>query len=167
MKTDLKNIFEILVTFLIMSLLVLLFYSCGSSRKVEKQTTKEQTKSEISTSEKKDVSTTKESKIVVNEDTDEIEVSPVDNEKVVVINGKTYKNAKVKIVKRKTQSKTFVKETGKDLSKSKAKAVNAVKKQSETKHSKRVSNPFLPMLWLLIPLGVYLIWKHKYKIIGL
>jgi len=162
---DLKETFKLLVTLLALSLLVLMC-SCGS-RKVQKSNVKEETKTEQSTTEKKDIETKTETKTVINDETNEIEITPIDTSKVLIINGKTYKNAKVKILNRKSKTDITAKETVKDKTKSETRAITATKKQTRVKDIEKKTNPFTSLLWLLIPVIGYLIWKYKYKLIGL
>jgi len=163
--TDLKEVFKILVTFLVISLLVLLC-SCGS-RKVQKSNVEEETKTEQTAKVNNDVETKTETKTVINDESNEMEITPIDTSKVLIINGKTYKNAKVKFITRKAKTEINAKEVVKDKSKSEIKAVTAVKKQTKVKDMEKENNPFMPLLWLLIPAVLVLIWKYKYKLIGL
>lgn len=165
MIPNLNSILKILVTLLAISLIVLLS-SCGT-RKVQKSVIKEETKTEQSTKVDNDVTTNKETNTVINDESNEIEVTPIDTSKAVIINGKVFKNAKVKIVYRKSQSAIIAKETVKDKTKSENKVITATKKDNKDIAAERKSNTFLPLLWLLIPAAIYLVWKYKYKIIGL
>ena len=162
---DLNSIKKLLITLLALSLITLLM-SCGS-RKVEKSVVKENTTTEIATKVVNDITSNTETNTIINDESNEIEVTPIDTSKAIVINGKTFKNAKVKIVNRKSQTAITKKETVRDLSKQETKAIIAVKKQEVKRDIERKSNPFLPLLWLLIPLIGYLVWKYKYKFIGL
>ena len=140
--------------------------SCGS-RKVQKSVVKENTTTEIATTEKKDIVIDNQTKTVINEDADEIEVKPIDTSKAIVVNGKTYKNAIVTIRKKKVNTVIENKEIVKDNSVKIVKVVTETKKDNKDIAVERKSNPFLPLLWLLIPLIGYLVWKYKYKFIGL
>jgi len=141
-------------------LLIIIFSSCGV-RKVKKTDIKEETKTEQSTTDNKDVETKTETHTVINDESNDVEITPIDTSKAIIINGKSFKNAKVKILNRKIETKIDAKETVKDLSKQETKAVIAIKKQEFKKDLERKSNPFLPLLWLLIPFIGYLIWKYK------
>jgi len=163
---DLKETFKLLVTLLALSLLVLLC-SCSGTRKVQKSVVKESLSTEIKATEKKDIETKTETQTVINDESNEMEVIPLDTTKPLLINGKSYFNAKVKLTHRKAKTEITAKETVKDLSKHETKAIIAVKKQTRVKDIEKKSNPFLPLLWLLIPAAIYLVWKYKYKIIGL
>ena len=149
MNINLNGIFKILVTLLLISLIVLLS-SCGT-RKVQKSVIKEETKTEQSTTEKKDITIDNQTKTVINEDADEIEVKPIDTSKAIVVNGKTYKNATVTLRKKKVNTVIQNKEIVKDLSVKQTKAIITAKKQEVKRDVERKSNPFLLLLWLLIP----------------
>jgi len=162
---DLNDIRKVMITLLMLSLLWLLC-SCGT-RKVQKSVVKENTTTEIATTEKKDITSNKETNTVISDESNEIEVTPIDTSKAIVINGKTFKNAKVKIVNRKSQSTILAKETVKDNTVKTVKVVTETKRDNKEIATERKSNPFLPLLWLLIPIIGYLVWKYKYKFIGL
>ena len=165
MTPNLIDIKKLLITLLAISLIALCL-SCGT-RKVQKSSTKEESKTEQATIDKKDITANKETKTVINEDTDEIEVKPIDTSKTITINGKTFKNAIVTIRKKKVNTVIQNKEIVKDNSVKQTRAKVTVKKETKAKKIERKSNPFLPLLWLLIPAGLYLVWKYKYKFIGL
>ena len=165
MTPDLNDIRKVLITLLALSLIALLL-SCGT-RKVQKSNVKEEVKTEQATTEKKDIETKTETNTVVNEETDEIEVKPIDTSKTITINGKKYKNAIVTLRKKKVNTTIAEKATVKDLSKHETKAITTVKKQEVKRNIERKSNPFLPLLWILLPAIVYAVWKYKFKLIGL
>jgi len=165
MNLKLIDLFRVLITLLAFSL-IMLTCSCGA-RKVQKSIIKEETKTEQATTEKKDITIDNQTKTVINEDADEIEVKPIDTSKAIIVNGKTYKNAIVTLRKKKVNTVIENKEIVKDNSVKTVKEVKESKSQSNTKDVERKSNPFLPLLWLLIPIIGYLVWKYKYKIIGL
>ncbi len=165
MKINLETIIKTFITLLVATA-ILMMYSCGP-RKVQKSIVKEETKTEQATTEKKDITIDNQTKTVINEDADEIEVKPIDTSKAIIVNGKTYKNSIVTLRKKKVNIVIENKEIVKDLSVKTAKAIITAKKQEVKLDLERKSNPFLPLLWLLIPLGLYLIWKYKYKFIGL
>ena len=165
MAPELNDIRKVLITLLALSLIALLL-SCGT-RKVQKSNVKEEVKTEQATTEKKDIETKTETNTVVNEETDEIEITPIDTAKAIIINGKTFKNAIVTLRKKKVNTTIAEKATVKDLSKHETKAITTVKKQEVKRNTERKSNPFLPLLWILLPAIVYAVWKYKFKLIGL
>ena len=165
MNLNLFDIRKLLITLLALSLIALLL-SCGT-RKVQKSNVKEEVKTEQAVIEKKDIEIKTETKTVVNDQSNEMEITPIDTSKVLIINGKTYKNAKVKIVNRKVNTTIAEKATVKDLSTHETKAIITVKKQEVKRNVERKSNPFTSLLWLLIPALIYAAWKYKFKLIGL
>ena len=128
------------------SFFILLLATCCScsTRKVETQKVKEETKTEI----KNDIETV----VIENNESQEVEIVPIDTSKVLVINGKTYKNAKLRFVNKKAEIKTVIKD--------KSKAITATKKQSKEKVTERKSISFMWLLLLLIPI-LYLYVKSK------
>ena len=165
MNLNLFDIRKLLITLLALSLIALLS-SCGS-RKVQKSNVKEEVKTEQAVIEKKDIETKTETKTVVNDQSNEMEITPIDTSKVLIINGKTYKNAKVKIVNRKVNTTIAEKATVKDNSVIDTRVKNSSKNATKVKNTERKSNPFTSLLWLLIPALIYAAWKYKFKLIGL
>lgn len=161
---DLKTVFKWLLLLLMLSLYILLFGAC-SSRKSSVNHSIDKVKTEVKSTVDNDITTNKQTTIVVNDETNEIEVSPIDTAKVLVINGQTYKNAKVRLVKRKTKTDVSKIETTKDLSKSQTRAETTHENATRVKDSKRI-NFSLKWLWLLlIPVGFYIFFKLKTKLI--
>jgi len=166
MNLKLIDLFRVLITLLAFSL-IMLTCSCGT-RKVQKTIIKEETKTEQATTEKKDITIDNQTKTVINEDADEIEVKPIDTSKTITVNGKKYKNAIVTLRKKKVNTIIENKEIVKDNSVKTVKEVTTSKKDNKITAIERKSNPFLPLLWLLIPVAVcYFIWKYKLKPLGL
>lgn len=161
-----NDLLKLLVTVTILTVLFMFCTSC-SSRKTQKSNVKELVKVEETTKVNTDIETKTETQTVINDESQEIEITPIDSSKVLIINGKIYKNAKVKILHKNTATKIDAKEVIKDKTKSETKAITDVKKQTKVKDTEKKSNLFTPLLWLLIPIGGYLIWKYKYKLIGL
>jgi len=154
-----------MITLLMLSLIWLLC-SCGT-RKVQKSSTKEETKTEVNATVNNDIEKSTQTNTVINDESNEMEVIPLDTTKPLLINGKSYFNAKVKLTHRKAKTEITAKEVVKDLSKHETKAIITAKKQTRVKDTEKKYNPFLPLLWLLIPAAILLVWKYKYKIIGL
>lgn len=162
----LKRIGKILIILTILAIWVLLFGACAS-RKVHKTEVKEQVTVQVTEQVKNDITTSKESNILVNSEENEIEVTPIDTAKVIVINGTSYKNAKVRLIKRKSQSTILEKETVKDLTKTDTRVNISSKTATRVKNTEKRPSPLNMLWWLLIPATVYFVWKYKYKIFGL
>lgn len=150
-------------------LVVIFFLLCScSARKVSKSNTesKETTKSETAKTDSSKVVTNIESntKIVDSSDSEEITFEPVDNTKPMVVNSKTYLNARISTKKVKTN-----KVTTNDLNVSKT-AQNSVKEVNKQQSSKEVKAEvknvekkqfnFLNLWWLLLLIPLYLLYKR-------
>jgi hypothetical protein len=154
-------------------LVSILFISCGS-RKVSK-TNLEQKKDSVSVvSEKTEIKTNENTEInnnsKIDKTSDEIIIEPIDNTKEIVVNGKTYKNVKIRNKKTKDNSlhtnqkkvsknalKQQIKHNKQDVSTSKV----FIEKKIEKKES-LVKYFYILLLILLL----YLIYKYRFKIIN-
>jgi preprotein translocase subunit SecF len=159
MNLNLFDIRKLMITLLMLSLIWLLS-SCGT-RKVQKSVVKESSTTEQVITEKKDIVIDSQTNTVISNESNEIEVTPIDTSKVLIINGKTYKNAKVKILNRKSQTKIEANESVKDNTVKTVKVVTETKRDNKEIATERKSNPFLPLLWLLIPIIIYILWRNK------
>lgn len=148
-------------TILLFSTILLL--NCGS-RKVQRSKTEDKTQIAIV-----DTSTTKTTdnsaiSIVQVDSTNEITIEPIDTAKVMVIDGKTYKNARVKHKKAVRNKVINIK---KNVAKIERKAVKVVAKRekvSDTKQTEKKASYYW-LLWLLLLLiPIYYFLRH-YRII--
>jgi hypothetical protein len=156
--------------FIIISLILV---SCGS-RKISK-TTVEEKKDSTSVLDVKTNIETKETIEVNNNSkidttTDEVIIEPVDNTKEIVVNGKTYKNVKIRHKKTKdnslhTNQKKVSKNALKQQIKHNKQVVTASKVFVEKKIEKKESLVKYFYILLLILL-LYLIYKYRFKIIN-
>ena len=156
--------------FILVSILLL---SCGS-RKVNKTHLEEKKdsvsvvdiKTEIKTNENTEINNN--SKIDKTED--EIIIEPIDNSKEIVVNGKTYKNVKIRHKKTKdnslhTNQKKVVKNALKQQIKHSKQVVSTSKVFVEKKIEKKESLVIYFYCILLIIL-LYIIYKYRFKIIN-
>jgi len=160
MKTTEKNRNNFILT-IVFSFIVLFFMTSCGSRKVAKSKTQEQEqKTEKSTLEI-ETRVTDNTKIIDTSTTDEIEIIPIDNTKPIVVNGKEYKNVKIKRQKKKNNI-SIVKDVKvqQNVQKSDIKTVKTNKvvktKQIERKQS------YWWLLWFLLLIPIYILWR-KYK----
>lgn len=157
---------------LIYILVSIVFLSCGS-RKVNKTTVEEKkdsisvvdVKTEIKTNENTEINNN--SKIDKTED--EIIIEPIDNSKEIVVNGKTYKNVKIRHKKTKdnslhTNQKKVSKNALKQQIKHSKQVVSTSKVSKEKKIDKKQSLVIYFYLLLLIIL-LYIIYKYRFNII--
>jgi membrane glycosyltransferase len=150
----------ILVAIVIALFFAIVLTSCGS-RKVQKSETKETEKTEIKTEEKTETKLTDNTKIVDTSTTDEIEIVPVDNTLPFTINGKEYKNVKIRHKKSKNNI-SIVKDVKvqHNAQKSDLKVVKS-NRIIEVKQIER-KNSYWWLLWFLLLIPIYFLYK-KYK----
>ena len=157
MKT--KKIIYIL--FLIATILCAI--GCGA-RKTKQTKTDLNTKEVVTDNSTIETKTDTNTKVIDCTLTDEIEIIPIDNTKEIVVNGKTYKNVRLKSKKTKnnviTTERKKVAETIKKDVKTKSKAKVEVK-QKATESNK---GNFWNWIWLIVILiGVtwFVLWSRK------
>lgn len=147
--------------YLILLFLAIILFGCAS-RKVA--IVKNDTKITIDSTAivKTDSTATIQNNIVIDSQSQEIEISPIDNSKEIFINNVSYKNARIRIKNsRHKQSDTSEKKVvlikEKTAKKTIHKKVSVKEKQTERKQVN---------YWLLIWLvPIYLFWKYKWEIL--
>lgn len=141
----------------IASTVITLLSSCGT-RKVVIDEVKKDSISETVVK----IATVEDIKIETKNDivTDEFTITPLDTCKDIVVNGITYKNAILSY--KKTKDNTIqVKDI--KVSKNELKVQDTkVTQNRKVKDITKTSNPFLILLWLLIPLFMYIIYRFIY-----
>ncbi|MFY8170572.1 MAG: hypothetical protein ACOVK2_05600 [Candidatus Fonsibacter sp.] len=141
-------------------LITLIFALSGcASRKTDRKEEKQKIDftEQISEDTKTDSQTT--TKVVDTSTIDEIEIVPIDSTKPVVINGKTYLNAKIKHVKRKNNITTDKVEKVAKKQRKQAKRELKVESSNKEKQTERKSGfSWWWLLFLIIPI-VYLKYK--------
>jgi hypothetical protein len=157
-----------LLTLICLSLLV---FSC-STKKVAISKSVVETKTDSVVVEKRDSVAFQQNAISIKEDIDEIEVVPIDNTKPIVIAGKEYFNAAVKIKKTKRE---VLDSTKISVAVSDYKQTEVSKEQSTEDYSKSVEKKinyfeyfWLPILLLLLALAYKLrrLLPNPYSIIS-
>ena len=148
--------------YLTLVLVLPLLFSCAA-RKVAVSKTQTQIHTDSIVVEKKDSVSVKQNAIVITDSSDEVEVTPIDTAKPVIIGETKYYNAKVKI--RKNNIKLV--DTSKIMvTQSVQKQTSVAKDVKEKTFDKKVDKKanYLLYLWLLlIPIVVYLVWKYLPK----
>jgi Ulp1 family protease len=148
--------------YLALVLVIPLLFSCAA-RKVAVSKTQTQTYTDSVAVEKKDSVSVQQNAIVVIDSTEEIELTPIDTAKPIIIGETKYFNAKVKvrkIRKRITDSSTIM------VAKLTEKQVGVKKEVKQKTFDKKVDKKanYLLYLWLLlIPVVVWLIWRFGRK----
>jgi len=158
---------------LIYILVSLLFISCGS-RKVSKTNLEEKkdsvsvvdVKTEIKTNENTEINNN--SKIDKTED--EIIIEPIDNTKEIVVNGKTYKNVKIRHKKTKDNSlHTNQKKVSQNALKQQIKHSKQVVSTSKVLKEKKIDKKeslVIYFYYILLIILFYIIYKYRFKIIN-
>ena len=147
-----NKITGVLIFWLLVLLATIVLSSCGT-RKVIIDEVKKDSLSQISTK----IVTKEDIKIENDIVIDEFTVTPLDTCKDIVVNGISYRNVILKYKKTKDNSIKDIK-----ISEEKLKTQDTkVTENRKVKDIDRTSNPLLNLLWLLIPLFAYLIYKFK------
>jgi hypothetical protein len=145
-------------------LLSILIVGCGT-RKTQQTKTDVTTKEVTTDNSVIETKTDTNTKVIDCTLTDEIEIIPIDNTKEIVVNGKTYKNVRLKSKKTKNNVTTN------KVEKVAKKQQNAIKIKSKAsievkqKETERNSNYW----WLILLIPIYLLYrkyKHKFTNVG-
>jgi len=143
-------------------LLSLLLFSCAS-RKVAVTKTQVETHIDSTAVEKKDSVSVHQNAISIKEDIDEVEIVPIDTAKPLVIDGKQYFNATVRLKKTRRHIVDSSKST---VSKSIEKVVSVKKDIKAKGFEKKVdkkANYFVFLWLLLIPIAIWFGRKYLIK----
>lgn len=143
-------------------LLSFLLFSCAA-RKIAVTKTQVETKIDSTAVEKKDSVSVQQNAISIKEDIDEVEIVPIDTAKPLIIDGKQYFNATVKLKKTRRQVVDTSKVT---ISKSIENTISVKKDVKEKVFDKKVDKKanYLFYFWLLlIPICLWLIWRFGRK----
>jgi hypothetical protein len=162
MKTEKNNGNNILLIAIVLALLGAIFLTSCGSRKVSKSETKEQEQKTEKITLETETRVTDNTKIVDTSTSDEIEISPISDTIPMVVNGITYKNAKIKRSKKKNNI-SIVKDV-KVQHKAKKEGVMMVKRDKviEVKQTERKES-YWWLFWLLLLIPIYFGYK-KYKV---
>lgn len=149
---------NILLIALILGLLGAIFLTSCGSRKVNKSEIKEQEQKIEKITLETETRVTNNTKIVDTSTTDEIEICPVSDSLPMVVNGITYKNAKIR--RKKSKNNISIVKDVKIQHNAKKDSVVMVKrnkiievKQTERKYS------YLWLLWFLLLIPIYFGYK--------
>jgi hypothetical protein len=155
-------------------LLLVILTSCASRKvdvsKIEiKKDSVVETKVEVKTLEVKN--TMDSTNIVTEVNTDEICIEPLDSTKEMVVNGKVYKNAVLKIKKNKVNTSYTNNKTESNIKHiDSVSASKTTVKESVVGKTKKIDKEvnYWSLLWLLLLLLIiYLLWRNKQRILNL
>jgi hypothetical protein len=161
MKTENDNGNNFILIAIVIGLITAIFLTSCGSRKVAKSETKEQEQKTEKITLETETRVTDNTKIVDTSTTDEIEICPVFDSLPMVVNGITYKNAKIKRSKKKNN--ISVAKDVKVQHKAQKEAVVMVKRNKiiEVKQTERKES-YWWLLWFLLLIPIYFAYK-KYK----
>jgi hypothetical protein len=155
----------------IILILLILLTSCAS-RKVDINKTDIKKDSIVNTEVKvitiENKIKTDSTNITTNIDSSEITITPIDSSKVIVVDGKNYKNVVLKI--KKTKANTLYinnkKESETKHKDSTATTKIEVKEQSTTKTKTidKKANYWVLFYWLILILILYLLWRNRQRV---
>ena len=137
--------------YLTLVLAIPLLFSCAA-RKVAVSKTQTQIHTDSVVVEKKDSVSVRQNAIVITDSSDEVEVTPIDTAKPVIIGETKYYNAKVKIRKNKIK---LVDTSKIVVTQSAQKQTSVVKDVKEKTFNKKVDKKtnYVALLWLLLVLA--------------
>lgn len=148
--------------YIILALFAPLLFSCAA-RKVAITKIETQTYTDSVIVEKKDSVSVQQNAIVITNSSEEIEVTPIDTAKPIIIGETKYFNAKVKIKKMRTRLVDSSKSITFQSSEKQVSLKKEVKSKELDKKVDKKAN-YLFYLWLLlIPFCLWLIWKYLIK----
>lgn len=164
MKKENKSL---LLSVLIVIISAFMLCSCGS-RKVNKSKTESKEVTQIESSKvdrsKTVINSDSNTKIVDNSVTDEFTITPVDNNKEIIVNGKSYFNV---VLKHKKVNNSKIIDNKKNVSviaQNNVKITSKVNKSkievSEVKKSDKKQFNLLSLWWILLIIPVYLLWRR-------
>jgi hypothetical protein len=142
------------ISLIALSFLVMSCATRKTDRKEEKQ--KIDFTENVTEETKTDSQTT--TKVIDTSTIDEIEIIPIDSTKPVVINGKTYLNAKIKHVKRKNNITTDKVEKVAENQRKQAKRELKIDNSNKEKQTERESG--FSWWWLLLLIPIYVIYRE-------
>ena len=145
-------------TLKILLLLTFMLSSC-SVRKLEKSNVSEATKEEVVVNDNNDIKKTTDISEVTVDSSETITIEPIDTIKPIVINGITYKNARLSYVKNKIVKNVLSKEILVDKGSKKVVKKALVTKKADNKKVKTYPSPLLLLILPLIAIVIVLIRK--------
>ena len=148
--------------YLTLVLVLPLLFSCAA-RKVAVSKTQTQIHTDSVVVEKKDSVSVKQNAIVITDSSDEVEVTPIDTAKPVIIGDTKYYNAKVKIRKNRIKLVDTSKIVVTQSAQKQTSVIKDVKEKTFEKKVDKKANYLLYLWLLLIPLVVYLVRKYLLK----
>ena len=152
---------NLLLLVIVLAMIGAIFLTSCGSRKVTKSGTKETEQIQAKTKAKTETRVTDNTKIIDTSTSDEIEICPVSDSLPMVVNGITYKNAKIR--RKKTKNNISINKDVKIQHNAKKESIVMVKRNKiiEVKQTERKES-YWWLLWFLLLIPIYILYK-KYK----
>ena len=148
--------------YLTLLLVSTLLFSCAS-RKISVTKTQVETHIDSTAVEKKDSVSVKQNAISIKEDIDEVEIVPIDMAKPLVIDGKQYFNATVRLKKTRRHIVDSSKSTVSLSSENTVSVKKDIKAKGFEKKVDKKANYFVFLWLLLIPIAIWFGRKYLLK----
>jgi len=139
-----------------------LLFSCAS-RKIAVTKTQVETHIDSTAVEKKDSVSVQQNAISIKEDIDEVEIVPIDTAKPLVIDGKQYFNATVRLKKTRRHIVDSSKSTISQSSENTVSVKKDIKSKGFDKKVDKKANYFVFLWLLLIPIAIWFGRKYLIK----
>ena len=143
-------------------LVSLFLFSCGA-RKVDTNISKEKETTVEKTEQKDSISNEKNEKVEYNTEDSTVVIVPADSTKVMIVDGKKYFNAKIKIQKRKDKTKVNKSDKTIVVSDKKVNVKKDTTKKNKVKHIHREESKWW-IIWLIIVIAAYIIYRYYINI---
>ena len=152
-------------------ILAILITSCASRKvHIEKIDIKKdsvvETEVKVTTTENKEK--TDSTNIITNADCSEITITPIDSNKTIIVDGKSYKNVVLKIKKSKVN--TLYTNKKKESNNKHVDSVATIKTEvkerviGKTKKVDKKANYWVFIYWLILILILYLLWRNRRRV---
>jgi cytoskeletal protein RodZ len=158
---------KILFGVILIIFICLALTSCGARKVNKSKEVIDQVKeTELITTDntKVEIKTDTNTKVIDCTSTDEVEIRPADEKEIMVVNGKTYKNAILKVKKVKsnvvTDNKVIVAETKENDVKTTEKAKVQTSVNKESKQSDRKQFDWTWIILLIVAVIMFLLWWY-------
>ena len=147
-----RNWILFIIYVVVASTVITMLSSCGTRKVVIDEVKKDSISQTVVKT-----ATVEDIKIENNIITDELTITPLDTCKDIIVNGIKYRNVVLSYKKTKDKTVQNIK-----ISEEKLKVQDTkVTQNRKVKDIEKTSNPFTILLWLLIPLFMYIIYKFK------
>ena len=116
------------------------------------------------------INKTDSTKVVIDADSSEITITPIDSSKTIIVDGKTYKNVVLKIKKNKYNTIYTNNKKESNIKRIDSVAMSKTEtkehKVAKTKIIDKEQNYWFLFWWILLILIIYLLWRNKQRLLN-